>query len=37
MPLPFLALEIFVGFIQAVVFAMLTAVFLKMSTMPAEH
>lgn len=36
-PLPFLALEIFVGFIQAAVFAMLTAVFLKMATVPAEH
>lgn len=30
-PLPFLALEVFVGFIQALVFAMLTLVFLKMS------
>ncbi|MBI4252617.1 F0F1 ATP synthase subunit A [Candidatus Uhrbacteria bacterium] len=29
-PLPFLALEVFVGFIQALVFAMLTLVFLKM-------
>ena len=27
-PLPFLALELFVGFIQALVFAMLTSVFL---------
>lgn len=36
-PLPFLALEVFVGFIQAAVFAMLTAVFLKMATVPAEH
>lgn len=36
-PLPFLGLEVFVGFIQAVVFAMLTAVFLKMATLPAEH
>ncbi|MEK9130309.1 MAG: F0F1 ATP synthase subunit A [Patescibacteria group bacterium] len=31
-PLPFMALEIFVGFIQALVFAMLTLVFLKMAT-----
>ncbi len=30
-PLPFLALEIFVGFIQALVFSMLTAVFLKVA------
>jgi F-type H+-transporting ATPase subunit a len=30
-PLPFLFLEIFVGFIQAVVFSMLTLVFLKMA------
>lgn len=30
-PLPFLFLEIFVGFIQALVFAMLTLVFFKMS------
>lgn len=33
-PLPFLFLEIFVGFIQAVVFSMLTLVFLKVAT---EH
>jgi len=31
-PLPFMALELFVGFIQALVFAMLTLVFLKMAT-----
>ena len=31
-PLPFLALEIFVGFIQAFVFAMLTTIFLTIST-----
>lgn len=37
LPLPFMFLEIFVGFIQAVVFAMLTLVFLKMATIPAEH
>lgn len=37
-PLPFLGLELFVGFIQALVFAMLTAVFLKMATLShAEH
>lgn len=36
-PLPFLFLEIFVGFIQAAVFAMLVAVFIKMATTPAEH
>jgi len=30
-PIPFLGLEIFVGFIQALVFALLTAVFLKMA------
>jgi F-type H+-transporting ATPase subunit a len=37
LPLPFLFLEVFVGFIQAVVFSMLTLVFLKTSTIPAEH
>ncbi len=31
-PLPFYALEIFVGFIQAFVFAMLTLVFMTMAT-----
>lgn len=37
-PLPFLFLEIFVGFIQAVVFSMLTLVFLKMAvTTHDEH
>jgi len=30
-PIPFLALELFVGFIQALVFSMLTLVFLKMA------
>ncbi len=30
-PIPFLGLELFVGFIQALVFALLTAVFLKMA------
>jgi len=34
-PLPFLFLEIFVGFIQALVFSMLTLVFLQMAT--SEH
>lgn len=37
LPLPFLFLEVFVGFIQAVVFAMLTLVFLKMATLKPEH
>lgn len=32
-PLPFLALELFVGLIQAVVFSMLTAVFLNLATL----
>ena len=31
-PLPFLGLELFVGFIQALVFALLTLVFIKMAT-----
>lgn len=35
-PLPFLALELFVGFIQAFVFSMLALVFLKMATIE-EH
>lgn len=34
-PLPFLFLEVFVGFIQAFIFSMLTLVFIAMST--AEH
>jgi F-type H+-transporting ATPase subunit a len=34
-PLPFLLLEIFVGFVQALVFSMLTLVFLKMAV--TEH
>lgn len=37
LPLPFLILEIFVGFIQAVVFAMLTLVFLQMAMTEAAH
>jgi len=36
-PLPFLALELFVGFIQAFVFSMLALVFLKMATIEASH
>ena len=36
-PLPFLALEIFVGFIQAFIFSMLTLVFLAISTAETEH
>lgn len=36
-PIPFLALEIFVGFIQAFVFSMLALVFLKISTIKAVH
>ncbi|MFH0770498.1 MAG: F0F1 ATP synthase subunit A [Candidatus Peregrinibacteria bacterium] len=31
-PIPFMGLELFVGFIQALVFAMLTLVFIKMAT-----
>lgn len=34
---PFLLLEIFVGFIQALVFSMLTAVFLNMATVKESH
>lgn len=36
LPLPFLALELFVGFIQALVFSMLTAVFLKVAISHGE-
>lgn len=36
-PLPFFLLEFFVGFIQALVFSMLTLVFLKIATEKAEH
>lgn len=36
-PLPFLALEVFAGVVQAAVFAFLTLVFLKMATISAEH
>lgn len=37
LPLPFLLMEVFVGFIQAIVFSMLTLVFLKMATVEAAH
>lgn len=37
LPLPFLALEVFAGLVQAGVFAVLTLVFLKTATIPAEH
>lgn len=36
LPLPFLAMELFVGFIQALVFSMLTLVFFKMATEEAH-
>jgi F-type H+-transporting ATPase subunit a len=36
-PLPFLGLELFVGFIQALVFSMLTAAFLAQATSKASH
>ena len=36
-PLPFFFLEFFVGLIQALVFAMLTLIFLKVATAEAEH
>lgn len=36
-PLPFFALEIFVGFIQALVFSMLTLVFIKVAMTEAAH
>lgn len=36
-PLPFYGLELFVGFIQALVFTMLTLVFIKMALAEAEH
>lgn len=35
-PLPFLGMELFVGFIQALVFSMLTAVFLSVATSKVE-
>ena len=36
-PFPFFMLEFFVGFIQALVFAMLTLIFLKIATETVEH
>ncbi len=36
-PIPFLFLELFVGFVQALVFSMLTLVFLKMAVTEAAH
>lgn len=36
-PLPFYGLEIFVGFIQAFVFVMLSLVFMNMATLQTEH
>ena len=36
-PIPFLGLEIFVGFIQGLVFSLLTLVFLKMATTAHTH
>jgi F-type H+-transporting ATPase subunit a len=36
-PLPFLFLELFVGFVQALVFSMLTLVFLKMAVTDTAH
>ncbi|TSC56299.1 MAG: F-type H+-transporting ATPase subunit a [Parcubacteria group bacterium Greene0714_21] len=36
-PFPFILLEFFVGFIQALVFAMLTLIFLKVATETVEH
>ncbi|EKD56736.1 MAG: hypothetical protein ACD_58C00110G0004 [uncultured bacterium] len=36
-PVPFYAMELFVGFIQALVFAMLTLVFMTMATTSHEH
>ncbi len=36
-PLPFLLMELFVGFIQALVFSMLTAVFLNVAVSHGEH
>lgn len=36
-PIPFMGLELFVGFIQALVFSMLTAVFLSLATVEEHH
>jgi len=37
LPLPFLGLEVFVGFIQAFIFAILTLAFMSMATVSMEH
>jgi len=37
LPLPFMFIEIFVGFIQAFIFSILTLVFLKVATTEMEH
>lgn len=37
LPVPFLIMEVFVGLIQAAVFALLTLVFIRMATLEAEH
>ncbi len=37
LPLPFLGLEVFVGFIQAFIFAILTLAFMSMATTSMEH
>lgn len=36
-PIPFIGMELFVGFIQAIVFSMLTCVFLSVAVSKAEH
>ena len=36
-PLPFMGLEIFIGLIQALVFAILTLVFMNTATLPHEE
>jgi F-type H+-transporting ATPase subunit a len=36
-PVPFLVIEVFVGLVQAMVFSLLTLVFVKMAVMEAEH
>ncbi len=36
-PMPFLGMEIFVGFIQAFVFALLSLVFIQIATTPHSH
>jgi len=37
LPVPFLLIEVFVGFVQAAVFALLSLVFVKMATLEGEH